>query len=53
MSEKSKSEMNAGEEQSVVGLGFCGPGAGANTSLAYVKDGKLVRLRPLSLVSKF
>ena len=37
------------EVSSVVGLGFCGPGAGSNTAIADVKDGKLLRLRPLPL----
>ena len=37
------------EVSSVVGLGFCGPGAGSNTAIVDVKDGKLLRLRPLPL----
>src|ERR1039457_1103005 len=37
------------EVSSVVGLGFCGGGAGSNTAIADVKDGKLLRLRPLPL----
>ena len=37
------------EVSTVVGLGFCGGGAGSNTAIADVKDGKLLRLRPLPL----
>ena len=53
MAEKNESDLTTSEKQCVVGLGFCGPGAGANTSVADVKDGKLVRLRPLHLDWKY
>jgi anaerobic selenocysteine-containing dehydrogenase len=43
----------AEENSSVVGLGFCGPSAGSNTSIADVKDGKLIRLRPLHFDWKY
>ena len=42
-----KSEKSAEETSSVIGLGYCGPGAGSNTSIADVKNGRLVRIRPL------
>ena len=46
--------MEAKEVQSnVIGLGFCGPGAGSNTSVADIKDGKIVRLRPLHFDWKY
>ena len=41
------------EQSSVVGLGFCGPGAGSNTSVAEVKNGRIVRLRPLHFDWKY
>ena len=41
------------EVSSVIGLGFCGGGAGSNTSIADVKDGKFLRLRPLPLDWKY
>ena len=44
---------DAGEQQNVVGLGFCGPSAGSNTSVAEAKDGKLIRLRPLHFDWKY
>jgi anaerobic selenocysteine-containing dehydrogenase len=44
---------DAEETASVVGLGFCGPSAGANSSVAEVKDGKIVRLRPLHFDWKY
>ena len=53
MSDKSESDLAASETQTIVGLGFCGPGAGANTSVAEVRDGRLVRLRPLHFDWKY
>ena len=53
MADRNESTLTTGEKQCVVGLGFCGPGAGSNTSVADVKDGKLVRLRPLHLDWKY
>jgi anaerobic selenocysteine-containing dehydrogenase len=47
------SKKDAGEQQNVVGLGFCGPSAGSNTSVAEAKDGKLIRLRPLHFDWKY
>ena len=40
----------ANEVSSAIGLGFCGGGAGSNTAIADVKNGKLLRLRPLPLI---
>ncbi len=47
ISEDNAFKTDAGEQQNVVGLGFCGPSAGSNTSVAEAKDGRLIRLRPL------
>ena len=44
---------DAGEKQNVIGLGFCGPSAGSNTSVVEEKDGKLIRIRPLHFDSKY
>ena len=49
-----KSEKQSAEEKSyVIGLGFCGGGAGSNTSIADVKNGKLLRIRPLHFDWKY
>jgi molybdopterin guanine dinucleotide-containing S/N-oxide reductase-like protein len=41
------------EQSSVIGLGFCGPGAGSNTSVTEIKNGKIVRIRPLHFDWKY
>ena len=47
-------ETNTNEEKSVViGIGFCGGGAGSNTSVADIKNGKIVRIRPLHFDWKY
>jgi len=48
MLEKVKRRKGAeGEEAFVIGLGFCGCFCGSNTAVTDVKDGKIVRIRPL------
>ena len=43
-----KSGIEAGEEKTLpIGLGFCGYYADANSSVVDVKNGKIVRIRPL------
>ena len=43
-----KSEENTKNEKStVLAIGWCGSGAGSNTSIADVKNGKILRIRPL------
>jgi anaerobic selenocysteine-containing dehydrogenase len=41
------------ERSVVIGIGYCGPGAGSNTSVADVKNGKLLRIRPLHFDWKY
>src|SRR4030066_2033336 len=54
MPKKIKPECKIDNEKSfIVGLGFCGPGAGSNTSVADIKNGKIVRLRPLHFDWKY
>ena len=46
--EKRKSGTDSEDvKSSVICLGFCGGGAGSNTSIADVRDGRIVRVRPL------
>ena len=48
MVEKGKLRKEAdGEEAFVIGLGFCGCFLGANAAVTDVKDGKIIRIRPL------
>ena len=48
MVEKEKLRKGAEEEKAlVIGLGFCGTFLGANAAVTDVKDGKIVRIRPL------
>jgi len=35
------------EKSSVLAVGWCGGGAGSNASVADVKNGKILRIRPL------
>ena len=46
--EREKLRKEAEEEKAlVIGLGFCGTFLGANAAVTDVKDGKIVRIRPL------
>ena len=47
MEDKNKPVVKAEEKSYVIGIGYCGGGAGSNTSIADVKNGKLLRIRPL------
>ena len=47
MPESNKQVNKETEKSSVVAIGWCGAGAGSNTSVADVKNGKLTRIRPL------
>ena len=44
---------NGGETTIAKGLGFCGNGFDANSSFVDVKDGKIVRIRPLHYDAKY
>ena len=52
--EKKISSQQTGKEKPIViGLGFCAGVAGANTSIADVRDGKIIRIRPLHFDWKY
>ena len=48
MMKKEKLRKGATEEKTnVIGIGFLGSGIDANVAVVHVKDGKIVRIRPL------
>jgi len=54
MVEKEKLMKEAEKEKTfVIGLGFCGNGIDGNTSEVDVKDGKIIRIRPLHFDRKY
>lgn len=54
MTQKTKDEGKNGKERSyVIGLGFCGNGVDGNLCQVDVKNGKIVRIRPLYYDSKY
>jgi len=44
---RSTGEKAEGEKTCIKGLGFCGNGIDSNVSEIDVKDGKIIRIRPL------
>ena len=54
MTQKMKGKGQNGKERSyVIGLGFCGNGVDGNLCQVDVKDGKIIRIRPLDYTSKY
>ena len=54
MVDKIKSNGKHGEEKTYIkGLGFCSFGIGANVAEVDVKDGKVLRIRPLHFDKKY
>ena len=54
MAQKIKGKEKNGKERSyVIGLGFCGNGVDGNLCQVDVKDGKIIRIRPLDYTSKY
>lgn len=54
MVDKTKSNGKPGEEKTYIkGLGFCSFGIGSNVAQVDVKDGKVVRIRPLHFDEKY
>ena len=57
MKDKSNKEQigkeNKDEKSCILAIGYCGGGAGSNISIADVKNGKIVRIRPLHFDWKY
>ncbi len=53
MADKDKSNGKNGEKTYIKGLGFCSFGIGANVAQVDVKDGKVLRIRPLHFDEKY